>query len=1669
MASLYGNGPPPKHPAWVTGRETPTQRDKRFNDINAAIEKKKKQDEERRNRELFKRLEQQAGQDIKPSPPSPPRSPDTPLGLGEEMIRTLGTQDRFEQHLDTRLSSYESTFGFTPLFGSQAYESAEGLARDDWRRDQAHVPDDQVAEREVGLFLRSREAREIAPRPAPEVDSKYDILVDSIVADVEAKGVAAAPAREAVDKWVLNLERDIHRDNPGADEQTIRETAYRQLRIQEHLSDVLDEWGWPRDREGVNPPPSAIDEALQREAEENGEFFADFPDRPGLLERITSVFNEKWIPTLATPLIAAGAVEGQAFLSLDDVHRIGQAAIADPITGLVLRGEIPTPRRGIPREGFAFGAEIRGIETGTGLAGGALLGELGFEEITGVRTRAVSGALQSQLAEDIVSEVISPEFLLIALPFAGVGLRGLTGAARITRIAANLTIGSDLGAARGFPLLRPGNVRVVMRALTLAARNTNVALRTLPRTILDNPVFQRGLENIRKVKAGLVGRGLTHEEYLARIGANDPIRLRRVTKDLAQGNATIPDNLPLREAIETDLSSGRSMEDIIETGLAPRPTAELGEAEGALASFWRGEQGGTDLGSIRWPFRRQSDEDVVNRALAGAARGDQTGVALHKLRRSTNTVLTDPLPAELLERSSTSDLLTLAEANKPNSTRKIRGAAKRTRQRLEKGAFPEQYRAMEVPTSTANRATAHLQNAFTPEFGDLPKRQAQLNKYLKAVDEAKATQKDVFIRQTLDDDSTYVPWSFEMQNVEDFHDPIWIRGRDEVVGMYQDLIKAHRGTIKQRLAKLPIDTAEELQKDVRRHIHSLGGQLTEDAKKGFTERLLTLRLDMHEAQQLGKADIHVDAGRRIGVLLRQSGASDVDIDRSFEALAILSETGVAPPKKLLISLENTLGVETVQELLKARKLTEKAGEIFYDVIGLPRVLMATADMSAMLRQGGVLAAGHPLIWSGASKNAFQAFFSERKAIELNEALKLGRGSVRLHGKDRDLFTLGEELGLYLAPWEAGGTTVRIGEREEAVMTRIASKILPLKMSERHYILFLNKLRADVFDFTVRGWAKARVPPSDVEMAQYVGFINAATGRGTVVPRQIEGLLPLMNSLMFSPRLAISRFETVGRTARAFMTPGSKASRLILKDVGAFMGAGLTPLVLGQLGGLWDLELDPTSADFGKIRVGNTSIDPWAGFRPYVTYFARMTKAIADGDFQELDNIAEQLARSKLAPVASGVFDVITGKDFLGRPIKWNTLDFDNVILGRVTPLIIQDVEEALTEAEFKTTEGVLAGVGTFVGFGAATYRRLGEELGEARDEVAQDLFNMSYDEKPTADGEGMNQAKRDLVDNDPKVKELEEQVKEDAIEKDREWAVLSEEEEKQLLSIRQTGMSLEGTKVTEFTQKQIDDALDRGDMDGGSWIGANSQIGRDIRNWREGWKEAKGIDYEDDPPTPGSVADLIEQWWAVEPEVDPFTLETDWDSFFEEKDALRAQAIKRETSQREVSKYFEALGEDDTDMQTRHKKAREERDVLLDETPLYMKDVEEETIDRLLDRTSEFLKSQGSRWGVARYIQWLFYQDERYQTDEWAIAYWVAAGERDEVTNPERTQTVIESPDLVLFYPGLFRGLTDDGKQAFFNRYGTNFLSKPLIEEFVDTGELSRQQGQTELFQSTPL
>ncbi|KKM14317.1 hypothetical protein LCGC14_1707340, partial [marine sediment metagenome] len=96
--------------------------------------------------------------------------------------------------------------------------------------------------------------------------------------------------------------------------------------------------------------------------------------------------------------------------------------------------------------------------------------------------------IQSQIVEDIATEVINPAALLAVAPFAVVGTQGLRGAPLAAQITANL-----LGTG-----LEPALARGTLRGLTLLGREGPAALTRISKAVQETPIFQRALTGIRE-------------------------------------------------------------------------------------------------------------------------------------------------------------------------------------------------------------------------------------------------------------------------------------------------------------------------------------------------------------------------------------------------------------------------------------------------------------------------------------------------------------------------------------------------------------------------------------------------------------------------------------------------------------------------------------------------------------------------------------------------------------------------------------------------------------------------------------------------------------------------------------------------------------------------------------------------------------------------------------------------------------------------------------------------------------------------------------------------------------------------------------------------------------------------------------------------------------------
>jgi hypothetical protein len=452
--------------------------------------------------------------------------------------------------------------------------------------------------------------------------------------------------------------------------------------------------------------------------------------------------------------------------------------------------------------------------------------------------------------------------------------------------------------------------------------------------------------------------------------------------------------------------------------------------------------------------------------------------------------------------------------------------------------------------------------------------------------------------------------------------------------------------------------------------------------------------------------------------------------------------GELPTRGDIGLLEDTFGAPLARAILGQRPFGQKFTEGALDALNIPRSLVTAFDASAPLRQGVVLAAGHPMRFTQNVVTMFKAMARERVAVAVDDAIKndplfpvLAQRGPR------------NERGLFIA--ERTGVSGGLAAREEAFMSRLARRIPGIRQSERAYVTFLNKLRFDIAKDTYQGWQRAGKTITDTDIDELTLFLNRATGRGGLGPA--ENFAPILNATFFSPRLLTSRFTlplsllTANRSESAgvlWLTNNVGVRKMVAKDLAAFVGTGIGVLGLLELSDLADVNADPRSSDFGQIRVGKTRLDFWGGFRPIARLVAQLItnerKGLGTNTITGLDRSETILrfARSKLGPPAAFGTDVALGSTFLGERLSLSKRSSVRQAYERFTPFFFQDVIDAVNEQGL--TGGLLASAGG-LGVGVTSFDTVDDaaqaefgtpfaELWPFEQRDARQVFTVSRDE-----------------------------------------------------------------------------------------------------------------------------------------------------------------------------------------------------------------------------------------------------------------------------------------------------------------------------------------------------
>lgn len=497
---------------------------------------------------------------------------------------------------------------------------------------------------------------------------------------------------------------------------------------------------------------------------------------------------------------------------------------------------------------------------------------------------------------------------------------------------------------------------------------------------------------------------------------------------------------------------------------------------------------------------------------------------------------------------------------------------------------------------------------------------------------------------------------------------------------------------------------------IKNWIEQVGG-LKEEAKRDLISRVNRMEKVL-DPEDTFLTDL---AEKKLGV-----GVSEEEANKIFE-LAEKVEN-----KKALIKEEMPLrskeridygtALSQFKSYIKELKLpSQKLGfkdylkrpqEILYELGGITKSLLSTLDNSFFGRQGIKTLYTSPSIWV---KDFIKSWG------DIGRELK---GKDAILPIESDIFSRPNALN---GKYQKMKIDIGIGT-EEAFPSALPERIPLLgrffKGSQSAFNGAALRMRADIADKLIKVAEKQGIDTNNKEQMEGIGnLVNSLTGRGGIGVLEQAG--KQINALMFSIKFLKSNVDTL--TAHIFdpkATPFVKkqAGINLLKIIGSIAGI----LTIARLLNEDSVELDPRGSKFGKIIVGDTTIDVSGGMASLVTLASRLVPTLHNGKwglwqknsttgkYTDLTagkygqttalDVFENFWEGKLSPLAGLVRDIWKGQNYDREKV-----DIKNSIKNLTMPISTQNFE-GFMKAGLSTEKIILFMILDALGFGTTLYK-----------------------------------------------------------------------------------------------------------------------------------------------------------------------------------------------------------------------------------------------------------------------------------------------------------------------------------------------------------------------------
>ena len=398
-----------------------------------------------------------------------------------------------------------------------------------------------------------------------------------------------------------------------------------------------------------------------------------------------------------------------------------------------------------------------------------------------------------------------------------------------------------------------------------------------------------------------------------------------------------------------------------------------------------------------------------------------------------------------------------------------------------------------------------------------------------------------------------------------------------------------------------------------------------------------------------------------------------------------------------------------------------------DIGSLSRTMMASGDFMSLFRQGFKLVASNPKIMLDAIYRQFKTGFSEKQ-------------EVRSWAKIQENAYYKKAIHYGLRFYDIN--TLVFDEKPEFFRSNLLDTKNRVKgmgygyikeISERWFVSYINDIMMQRFE----KFMQSNPDATDRMISDFSKQINVKAGRAVYENNKKDSTLRKIGKYMFAIDYEISKWQTYYYTAKNIIdNSGVKFDKSKNAEIGlaknlynhlfkgtryeavkdmlgyivvSHMKALLYQVIFSSLLGSKEPEDDPSSADWGKIVMGNIHYNPYG----YDLQLARLlVRGIRTGNFGNI-KAKEKMALSdiflryfsyRISPNVSLVYSMWTKTSIVGHEIsRWE------VLMEHFTPMALNDIRQMIQDDSSNTLADMLSGVEAMTGGDVQVYKKKGKK------------------------------------------------------------------------------------------------------------------------------------------------------------------------------------------------------------------------------------------------------------------------------------------------------------------------------------------------------------------------